>query len=339
MLGVAPPRIDSAADSPQRSPVLVRAGTSSADIEPELLSRVKLPNRPPPVSSAATDAPPAQPNQSGLRGQLEAARRYVGARPVIGMVVAPVLFALCLIALTRHAGPHARGAVAARMPVTEPSAGVAAPSAASALTAPAPASSAAIAELERRPPGSLSSRELVSLAEAHDQQKRAAASALREKLARNPALAKDPATATQLLALSADPSTAPDALSAMAQLGPLGTDLLYDVWTATVGRTDSTELARALLYSPDVRPKASPALGVALDLRVAESCEQYQAALPKALTDGDRRALHLLLKLNAKHGCGPKKSEDCYACLRAKGDELTATINAVKSRRPPGMTQ
>jgi hypothetical protein len=54
-----------------------------------------------------------------------------------------------------------------------------------------------------------------------------------------------------------------------------------------------------------------------------------------ALKDGDRRALHLLTKLTNKRGCGPKKTDDCFACLREQSDELTATINAVKSRRPP----
>ncbi len=337
MLGVAPPRIDGAADSPQRSPVLVRSGTSSGDIEPEVLSRVALPNRSARGSAAATEAPPAAARAGGLRGTLEAALSYAGARPVIGMVIVPVFCALSLIALARHPGPHTQGALAPRAPVTSANA-AAIPSVTATSAAPAPPSVDAIAELERRPPGSLNARELVTLAEAHDSQKRAAAVALREKLEHNPALGKDPATASQLLALSADPTTAPQALSAMAELGPPGADLLYDVWTSTVGRSDSTELARALLYSADVRAKASPALGVALDLRVAESCEQYQAVLPNALKDGDRRSLHLLSKLNAKRGCGPKKNEDCYACLRAKADELTATLNAVKSRRAPSAT-
>jgi len=119
---------------------------------------------------------------------------------------------------------------------------------------------------------------------------------------------------------------------------PLGADLLYEVWTRTPVRTDATDLARALVYSTDVRPKASPALSVALDLRVAESCEQYKAILPKALKDGDRRSAQLLAKLNAKRGCGATKREDCYACLREPGDELKATINAVKSRRAPSFT-
>ena len=77
------------------------------------------------------------------------------------------------------------------------------------------------------------------------------------------------------------------------------------------------------------------ARSVALELREAESCEAFKVALPKALKDGDRRSLHLLAKLTNKRGCGPKKTADCFACLRDQGDELTATINAVKSRRPP----
>jgi hypothetical protein len=332
LMGVAPPRVDGTADSPQRSPVLVRAGTSSGDVEPEVLSRVALPRRPPPSSAASAQGLPAQPTDGGMRGAFESAFHYVGARPVIGMVLIPISCALVLVALTRHAGPHPRSSAPAHLPSAEPTALASAAPASSALTSP---NADAIAELERRPPGSLHARELVALAEAHDQQKRVAASVLREKLAREPALGKDPATQSQLLALCADSATAPAALLAMTQLGSIGADLLYEVWTSTVMRTDTTELARALLYSPEVRQQASPALGVALDLRVAESCEQYQTVLPNALKDGDRRALHLLAKLSAKRGCGPKKREDCYACLRAKGDELSATINAVKSRRAP----
>ena len=45
--------------------------------------------------------------------------------------------------------------------------------------------------------------------------------------------------------------------------------------------------------------------------------------------------MNVLTKLNVKRGCGAKKNEDCYPCLREKKDELSATINAAKSRRPP----
>ena len=40
LLGVAPPRVDSSADSPQRSPVFVRSGTSVADVDPPPLPRM-----------------------------------------------------------------------------------------------------------------------------------------------------------------------------------------------------------------------------------------------------------------------------------------------------------
>jgi hypothetical protein len=246
------------------------------------------------------------------------------------MVLLPVLCSLSLLALTGHRSRRAPESDVSRAAATAPAAASAASAASETVTGSNPP------ELEGRSPSTSSARELVLLADAHDQQKRSAAHALREQLAAEPASGKESAIQTQLLQLSADPLTAPDALAAMAALDPpTGADLLYEVWTASAVRTDTTDLARALLYSADVRPKASPALSVALDLRVAETCEQYQAALPKALTDGDRRAAHLLTKLNARRGCGAKKNEDCYACLRATKDELSATISAVKSRRAP----
>jgi hypothetical protein len=246
------------------------------------------------------------------------------------MVLTPALLAGLVILIARHA-PTARAIIPPPSSYAEPE-----PSAAIAAANNGHFTSASIAELEAKPAELLSARELVLLAEARSERQQAAASALRHKVEETPALAKDGAVTSELTRLAGDDRTARDALAAMAALEPpVGADLLYETWTATAQRSDATELARALLYSSDVRPKASPALAVALALRVAESCEQYKAVLPQALKDGDRRSLHLLTKLNGKHGCGPKKAADCYACLREHGDELTATINAVKSRRPP----
>jgi hypothetical protein len=196
----------------------------------------------------------------------------------------------------------------------------------------------ALAALETKPLESLSAGELLKLAAARSERRLETAQALRKKVEAEPAFAKDKAVQGELLKQAADAETAREALATMAALdGSLGAELLYEVWTGTAARNDATELARALLYSTDVRPKAAPALAVALELRQAETCEQFQVALPKALKDGDRRSLHLLVKLGSKRGCGPKKSQDCFACLRAAPDELTATINAVKSRRSPSV--
>jgi len=334
LLGVAPPPLESTADSPLRSPVFVRAGTSVADAEPPQVPRMALPSRPPLTAAADSDA--AMQLRVGPNGARAAASRFERARgyllrhPALWMLLAPALISLFAIALLRALSPqHPRELVP-----SAPGESSAAQHHGSAV--PEATTAEALAKLEGRPAESLNARELALLADAHSEGLRASAKALRSKVEANPALGNNPALQSELLRLADDPRSSVDALAALAALEkPSAADLLYEVWTRTSVRSDATDLARALLYSSDVRPKASPALAVALELRAAESCEQYKAILPKALRDGDRRASQLLAKLNGKRGCGPKKSEDCYACLREQGDELKATISAVKSRRPP----
>jgi len=331
LLGVAPPRLESAS-SPLRSPVFVRSGTSVADVEPPPVPPNALPS--PPVRAQAGDSDAAvqlPPSANPASGQWPIARRFLANHPALWMLLAPGLSALFAIGIVRVTVSH-HGSPPRRSLTTGGSA--AAPSNTAALGNEPNADD--LSKLERRPPESLNVRELAVLANAHTEALRASAKALRLKVEANPALGKDPALQSELMRLADDPRTSIDALSAMAVLeAPVGADLLYEVWTRTAVRSDATDLARALVYSTDMRSKASPALSVALELRAAESCEQYKAILPNALKDGDRRAVHLLTKLNGKRGCGPKQTEDCYACLRAQGDELKATINAVKSRRPP----
>jgi len=343
LLGVPAPRVESSADSPLRSPVFVRSGTSSAEVEPAPLPRMALPSRPLVAESGATaqgDASARFAERGGFVAWATALTKLpvhgVGAGISVGLVLAPALVlwlglvGLLLSLKAPAAAPH-EGAVAASSSAAVPELAAAAP----APVADKPAAPR-LAELAGKSPEQLSSRELVLLAEGRADEQKTAVKALRSKIETNPAALQDKALQGQLLHFVSDGETARDALSALAAgPAPLGPDLLYEVWTGTTQRTEATDLARALLYSTDVRPKASPALSVALELRAAESCESYKAILPKALKDGDRRGLHLLVKLNAKRGCGPKKTDDCYACLREDADELTATINAVKSRRPP----
>jgi len=173
------------------------------------------------------------------------------------------------------------------------------------------------------------------LAETTAQQELQASRALRERLKGDPALLKDKTVLSELRKLIADGDSARDVLAGVAEIpGPLGADILYEVWTGTPNRTDSTELARALVQAPDVRAKASPALSIALDLRLAETCERNRDLLPRALETGDRRSFSLLAKLKRKQGCGPNSRQDCYPCLR-QGGELDAALKAVKTRRAP----
>jgi len=325
LLGVAPPPLDTPPASAQRSPVFVRSGTSAADVEPPPVPRMALPSRP---VAASSDAAVNSTVAPATGGQLERLRGLFGSHPSLWMLLAPALFALAAIALLRATVVH-HGTKLLPSPADN-AAQVNVPPARGETTAEQ------LARLQAQAPESLNAHELTLLADAHSDAVRAAGKALRTKLEQTPALAKDPALQAELLRRADDARTSADALAAMAVLdAPLGPDLLYEVWTRTSVRSDATDLARALVYSADVRGKASPALAVALDLRQAERCEQYKAILPKALKDGDRRSTHLLLKLTGKHGCGSKKRDDCYACLREQPDEVTATINAVKSRRSP----
>jgi hypothetical protein len=294
-----------------------------------------LPNRPP-ASVVAEGVGEATQSGSAASIQADAAEagyvRLAHAHPVLWMVAAPVLLASLVVGLTialtpRHAPKPARHDANAK--VAAPVATVAEPSGVQQRQA-------TVEELEARPVESLSATELLRVADGRAQRRLTAARALAAKLEQEPALSGEKSTQVELLRLARDGETAREGLGALARLkSPLGADLLYEVWTGTAVHTDATELARALVYSSDVREHASAALAVALDLRVAEGCEAFKTVLPRALKDGDRRALGQLTKLVAKRGCGPKKNEDCYACLRGEPDELSATINAAKSRRPP----
>jgi hypothetical protein len=198
-----------------------------------------------------------------------------------------------------------------------------------------PASSIDTEALEARRAEELTKSEALALAAARRQREVARGAQLRQKLTRDPGLFKDAATLAELRHAAEDPLTAPDALGAMADApGPLSADLLYEMWTGTVVRNSATELARSLVFSKEVRAKASPELAIALDLRIAETCEQNKELLPRVLDKGDRRSLALLAKLARKFGCGANKRQDCYPCLR--DDKLVDdAMTAVKKRREP----
>jgi hypothetical protein len=337
LLGVAPPQLESAPESALRSPVFVRAGTSVTDVEPPPLPRMALPARTgrPGSGAGASDPPPGLDSLAPLANEGGSAklRRVARSHPGLWMVLAPAALATVVIGAVVAATP-ARApkplAVSGRESVVAPSApSPAAPSADAAALPP-------LSELEAKAPEALSATDLLRLADSRLQRKQADARALRERLQKSPELANEKATQAELLRLAKDTETAHEALAALAGLeSPLGADLLYEVWAGTAQRSESTELARTLAYSTDVRPRASAALAVALELRASQTCEAYKDVLPRALKDGDRRSVAPLTKLAAKRGCGPRKADDCYACLRGAPDELVATINAAKSRRPP----
>jgi hypothetical protein len=264
---------------------------------------------------------------------IEVARQY----PVLWMVVAPLALGLLLIIVLLALQPEPPPQVALAGAATS---AAAPPPSVGAARASAPPDdkpkTLAAAGLEGKTPDQLSVEELLLLNESKAQHKREDAKALSRKVQEQPEVVKDQAVQAQLLRFAADPDTAADALGAMAQArSAIGADLLYEVWTSRSLPSTTTQLAHTLLLSRDVRPQASPALAVAIALRDADTCEAVQTTLPKARNEGDRRSLYLLTKLNSRRGCGEKKADDCYACLRAQTKEIIAATNAVKRRDPP----
>src|SRR5690606_25718465 len=105
-------------------------------------------------------------------------------------------------------------------------------------------------------------------------------------------------------------------------MGPLGADLLFDVWAKTAAKTKSTTLAYDLLTSGSVESHYSPSLAVAMKLRdVQNDCEDAHKLMPRIEEVGDERSLVILRKMHQTRGCGDSKRKDCYPCLR-DGDAL-----------------
>ncbi len=297
---------------------------------------------PPPLTLSL---PPAPSVLSALKQRV----RFAGGEVPLWSLLTPLVLLIALASAfvaaavgrpdeSTTAPAESASAMPAALPSPLASAAQAAPEAPAATTSQAPAlpaSSIDTEALEARRAEELTKAEALALASSRRQREVARVAQLRQKLARDPGLFKDAATLAELRHAAEDPLTAPDALSAMAEApGPLSSDLLYEMWTGTVVRNGATELARSLVFSKEVRAKASPELAIALDLRIAETCEQNQALLPRVLDKGDRRSLALLAKLSRKFGCGANKRMDCYPCLHhdaAVDDAMTA----VKKRREP----
>lgn len=193
----------------------------------------------------------------------------------------------------------------------------------------------AMAKLEAKPAGARSVDEVVALASGEAVKRKAELGTLANDLRRNPNLGNDPDVLDRLREATDNDELAREALRIMATLpGSKPVDVMYEIWVGTRKRTPTTELAEQLVYTKEVREKASPALAVALDLRAAETCEEAKPVVARAVEHGDRRSLRLLGKLTMRYGCGKHKSQDCWACLRGE-DTLTDALKAVGKRPAP----
>jgi hypothetical protein len=193
----------------------------------------------------------------------------------------------------------------------------------------------ALEELGGLAPGERDIEQTLAIAEGNRATKLSQIAEIKRKVELLPKYAREKPGKAQILDLARDREVSTDTLAMLASLpGDVGPDLLYEIWTGTRGRNETTELAEQLLHTKDLRPKASKALSIALDIRETEDCDTMAKLLQAAIEDGDRRSLVPIVRLNNKRGCGEKKRDDCWPCIRDT-NLLKDAVVATRSRRAP----
>ena len=114
-------------------------------------------------------------------------------------------------------------------------------------------------------------------------------------------------------------------------MGKHGPDIAYDLAATEVVKLWVRKRADQGLRSAQFAPLAAPELSIAVALRFATTCPQRYDLLPRAKEIGDERALGYLNLYKFSTGCGPRKKDDCYACLRADS-RLNEAIAAISRR-------
>jgi hypothetical protein len=154
-----------------------------------------------------------------------------------------------------------------------------------------------------------------------------------EDLARDASLWRDRATLARLVELARDPSVAPDVLAALARTGhPTAADLLHELRLDFPKGSRLALYAEDLLFSPELRPNWSDALRIAIELYEVQGCPKALTLIDRASERADDRALGAFGRLGEREGCGPKRRDDCYPCLRDPEHER-ALIDAREAAR------
>jgi hypothetical protein len=115
-------------------------------------------------------------------------------------------------------------------------------------------------------------------------------------------------------------------------MGSRGADIAYDLVTTSNVRPWVQTRAETFLQSPSFEKVSTPSLRAIVKLRYSAGCEEKKALLADLKKIADERALFELVPLQDKAGCGARKKDDCYPCLRTSND-LDDTIAAVRARK------
>lgn len=115
-------------------------------------------------------------------------------------------------------------------------------------------------------------------------------------------------------------------------MGSRGADIAYDLVTTPNVRGWVQSRAETFLQSANFEKVATPALRAIVKLRYSAGCDEKKSLLADVKKNADERALFELVPLQDKSGCGARKKDDCYPCLRTSND-LDDTIAAVRTRK------
>jgi serine/threonine-protein kinase len=114
-------------------------------------------------------------------------------------------------------------------------------------------------------------------------------------------------------------------------MGSAGPDLLYELM---LNDPKTTRQAQALLAAQAVRQRATPALSVAYDLRLATTCTAKVPLLTRVAELGDDRSIALLAPLatGSKKGCGKRKKDPCPAPCADEAKKFNEAISRIVAR-------
>ncbi len=115
-------------------------------------------------------------------------------------------------------------------------------------------------------------------------------------------------------------------------MGARGADIAYDLVTTPNVRPWVQQRAETFLQAPTFEKVASAGLRAIVKLRYSAGCDEKRALLGELKKSSDERALFELVPLQDRTGCGARKKDDCYPCLRTTND-LDDTIRATRARK------
>ncbi|MGK4004847.1 hypothetical protein WMF31_19605 [Sorangium sp. So ce1036] len=297
-------------------------------------------------NAIAVDGNASAPRGSALAGAPSAARWLIaGAAAVVAIVLGAALLRDDASLATLEAAARAERAATAgsgpRRPVAPPPRDAAPADELAAATA---GGVLALEALGARYPKDPSIFRVLMLRHALPPPYHAAALAAAKRL-----LELDPGAAADgdvqhvvLSAAAGPPEAAAAALDLMASgMGSHGPDLLYDLATGSsavkTGNPAMKERAAKRLGEAAVLERATPALRIAQELRLARSCKARQPLLERAAADGDRRALDVLSSLvsSKSKGCGFLGLSRCAAPCASIAKEIKAAMSAIEARTGP----